>query len=188
MHLAAALELCKLKDRWQSAFSQQATTNSRIFQDIVDSLLHETENLLNSWFTARKLADGFGTLSSLLVLFLSSPFVCLLLYFISSAVWSLADFIDHLDRPGFLVDQEQILKWCMLDFILVIHRYKIAHNDMDQGALDQCLSTSDAITSIIEKLAQTGALTYIQDTSSCMTSSMVTLLVKVRCLMDWPLY
>ena len=76
----------------------------------------------------------------------------------------------------------------MLDFILVIHRYKIANNDMDQGALDQCLSTSDAITNIIETLAQTGALTYIQDTSSCMTSSMVTLLVKVRCLVGWPLY
>ena len=67
----------------------------------------------------------------------------------------------------------------MLDFMLVIHRYKIANNDMDQDTLDQCLSTSDAITSIIETLAQTGALTYIQDTSSCMTSSMVTLLVKV---------
>lgn len=73
----------------------------------------------------------------------------------------------------------------MLDFILVIHRYKIANNDMDEGALNQCLSTSDAITTIIETLAHTGALTYIQDTSSCMTSSMVTLLVKVSRLAVW---
>ena len=67
----------------------------------------------------------------------------------------------------------------MLDFMVILHRHHLAEEPGSLWIKDHCLQFTSRITEVINDLAQTAVLPYLQDTASYMTSSTAVLLDKV---------
>ena len=76
-------------------------------------------------------------------------------------------------------NRELVLKWCMLDFMLVLFRHRLLHSRDEPWIIDRCLEIACTIVETISTLAEQNVLIYLQDTSSCMTSSLAVLLQTV---------
>lgn len=81
--------------------------------------------------------------------------------------------------PGFDLEKEHIGLWCTLDFLLIIKRHHLENAPSDPSRIDACLSDATKVAEQIEILANNGELGLMQDTESCMTSSLVVLLRNV---------
>jgi len=67
----------------------------------------------------------------------------------------------------------------LLDFILIVKRHHLELAPHDILRRDACLGVASQIVDNIEVLAETGELAFLQDTASCMTSSLGVLLRKM---------
>lgn len=74
--------------------------------------------------------------------------------------------------PGFEQDSEQVIAWCMLDFMFTLKRQHYELNPTLPTRLDACLSVASQIVDEIDSLGKLGVLGIMQDTASCMTSSL----------------
>jgi hypothetical protein len=83
-------------------------------------------------------------------------------------------------QPGFDLDKENIGLWCTLDFLLIIKRHNLENAPYDPSRIDACLSDAAKVAEQVDILANNGELDLMQDTESCMTSSLVVLLRNVR--------
>lgn len=93
--------------------------------------------------------------------------------------------VDHAERqaPGdFEPEAEGGIRWSILDFLFILQRYLLELQPDDLGRREICLNTCDRIVAQIEILAEKGDLNVMQDTASCMTSSLVVFLRKVSLL------
>ena len=82
--------------------------------------------------------------------------------------------------PAFEQDKELGIAWSILDFMLIVRRHRLELAPEDSLRRHACLEVACRIVDNIERLAETGALAYLQDTASTMTSSLGVLLRKVR--------
>jgi len=82
-------------------------------------------------------------------------------------------------HPGFDPESEHVIAWCILDFMFTLKRqyYELASHEPMR--LDTCLSIASQIVDEIEILGKKGTLGIMQDTASCMTSSLGTFFHKV---------
>lgn len=74
--------------------------------------------------------------------------------------------------PGFDSETEHVIAWCILDFLFTLKRQ---HHELAPNVamrLDACLSIASQIVDEIEVLGKKGTLGIMQDTASCMTSSL----------------
>lgn len=131
MHIAASIQLCKLKDEW-GALCERAPEPA-LLEVAIDTLTTQAENLVAKWFNR------------------DNP------------------------PPQFEQDIEGVLLWSILDFVLVMkrYRYEMARGPRDPLRLDQCLHVVSRITAEIEALSANGLLIIMQDSASCMTSSLI---------------
>ncbi|WVR07895.1 hypothetical protein IAU60_004938 [Kwoniella sp. DSM 27419] len=81
--------------------------------------------------------------------------------------------------PGFHYEKEHVGLWATLDFMLCLKRHMLETNPSDPSRIDACLGDAARIAEEIDILADNGDLGIMQDTSSCMASSLVVLLRKV---------
>ncbi|ORX37541.1 hypothetical protein BD324DRAFT_622303 [Kockovaella imperatae] len=81
--------------------------------------------------------------------------------------------------PDFHWENEHSVKWSILDFILILQRQRLDLNPTDPLRLDMCLGVASEIVDLIAALADNGGLAVLQDTASCMTSSLAVLLHKI---------
>lgn len=133
MHIAASIQLCKLKDEW-GALCERAPEPA-LLEVAIDTLTTQAENLVAKWFNR------------------DNP------------------------PPCFEQDIEGVLLWSILDFVLVMKRYRYemarGPRERDPLRLDQCLHVVSRITAEIEALSANGLLIIMQDSASCMTSSLI---------------
>lgn len=132
MHIAASIQLCKLKDEW-GALCERAPEPA-LLEVALETLTLQAENLIAKWFTK------------------DAP------------------------PPGFDQDIEGVVHWSILDFVLVMQRYRYEmgrERERDPVRLDQCLCVVGRIVREIEALAANGLLIVMQDSASCMTSSLI---------------
>lgn len=90
------------------------------------------------------------------------------------------DAAELVPTPGFRQDVEHVMLWSILDFMFIMQRYRVEIAVFDHLRLDSCLAVASRIAGEIDLLADNGELEIMQDTASCMTSSMVVFLRKVR--------
>ncbi|WWD22922.1 hypothetical protein CI109_107417 [Kwoniella shandongensis] len=81
--------------------------------------------------------------------------------------------------PGFDYEKEHVGLWSALDFVLILKRHNLDIGPSDPARIDLCLSDAARIVDEIDTLADNGDLEIMQDTESCMTSSLVVLLRKM---------
>ena len=81
--------------------------------------------------------------------------------------------------PNFEPDKEHVIIWSILDLIHILHRHRLELAPHDPLRVDMCLSSASKCVDEIELLAETGPLPIMQDTGSCMTSSLIVFLRKV---------
>lgn len=147
MHIAASIQLCKLKDEW-GALCERAPEPA-LLEVAIDTLTTQAENLVSKWFNREN------------------------------------------PPPCFEQEIEGVLLWSILDFILVMKRYRYEMGSSslptassgsgvngvraarDPVKLDQCLHVVSRITAEIETLSSNGLLIIMQDSASCMTSSLI---------------
>ena len=88
--------------------------------------------------------------------------------------------------PNFEPDKEHVIIWSILDLIHILHRHRLELAPQDPLRVDMCLSSASKCVDEIELLAETGPLPIMQDTGSCMTSSLIVFLRKVGyCAVCW---
>lgn len=87
---------------------------------------------------------------------------------------------DRLAPGDFEPEAEGGIRWSILDFLFILQRYLLELRPHDMMRREICLNTCDRILAQIEILAEKGDLNVMQDTASCMTSSLVVFLRKVR--------
>ncbi|KAK8844525.1 hypothetical protein IAR55_006371 [Kwoniella newhampshirensis] len=81
--------------------------------------------------------------------------------------------------PGFDYEKEHVGLWSTLDFVLILKRHNLDIGPSDPARIDLCLADTARIVDEIDILADNGDLEIMQDTESCMTSSLVVLLRKM---------
>ena len=85
-------------------------------------------------------------------------------------------------RPAltFNPESKQLVRWCMLDFILVLrrHLYELCPDRLLR--LDACLVVIAQIVDVVEEFAVSGGLGVMQDTALFMCSSLGSFLHQVR--------
>lgn len=77
---------------------------------------------------------------------------------------------------------EHVLLWSILDFMFIMKRYRHDMMRQDSLRLDSCLEIVSRIADEVDTLAANGMLVIMQDSASCMTSSMVAYCRKVSIL------
>lgn len=81
--------------------------------------------------------------------------------------------------PCFDTDVEHVLLWSILDFMFIMKRFHLDMAPHDQLRLDSCLHIVARVADEVDILASNGMLVIMQDSASCMTSSLVVFMRKV---------
>jgi hypothetical protein len=74
---------------------------------------------------------------------------------------------------------EHVLLWSILDLIFIMKRFRLDMVPTDPLRLDSCLHVVSRIADEIDILANNGMLVIMQDSASCMTSSLAVFMQKV---------
>lgn len=148
MHIAASIQLCKLKDHWGALIEMK--TPDHVYLDLaIETLTIQCESMINKFFSKE---CEFSAVSALLI---PAP------------------------PPCFNQELEHVLLWSILDFMFIMKRYRADMVRQDPLRLDSCLEIVSRIADEVDILAANGMLVIMQDSASCMTSSMVAFARKV---------
>lgn len=140
--------MCKLKDHWKSIFDAGAPSPVYV-ESAIDTMLSQAEALVARYFTKEGTFFPFPALQSTVLMCYAAP------------------------PPNFEPDKERVIMWSILDFIHILHRHRLELAPQDPLRLDMCLASASKCVDEIELLAETGPLPIMQDTGSCMTSSLI---------------
>lgn len=143
--------LCKLKDHWGEVCESKCSDPG--YLDLaIETLTTQGDAMIHKWFSKE---CEYESCKVELQLTPTAP------------------------PPCFDQDVEHVLLWSILDFIFVMKRFHMEMKPSDPLRLDTCLHLVSRIADEIDILANNGMLVIMQDSASCMTSSLVVFMRKV---------